>query len=98
MRETVLAALRRDPELVPKIAGALKEKIGDGSRTATVVQAAGALEPILEEAVRKRPSRLDYSVSRAPTSSLAWLSRTTGRTSCWQISEEVSRSASCSSI
>ena len=58
MRQTVLAALRRDPELFPKIAESLKGKIGDGSRAATFVQAAGALEPILEEAVRKRPSRL----------------------------------------
>ena len=58
MREAILAALRRDPELVPKIAEALKEKIGDQGRAATVVQAAGALEPVLEDAVRKRPSRL----------------------------------------
>ena len=58
MREAILAALRRDPELVPKIADSLKERIGDQSRAATVVQAAGALEPVLEDAVRKRPSRL----------------------------------------
>ena len=58
MREAILAALRRDPELVPKITESLKEKIGDQSRAATVVQAAGALEPVLEDAVRKRPSRL----------------------------------------
>ena len=58
MREAILAALHRDPELVPKIAESLKEKIGDQSRAATVVQAAGALEPVLEDAVRKRPSRL----------------------------------------
>ena len=58
MKQTLLAALRRDPELVPKIAESLKGRIGDKSRTATVVQAAGALEPILEEAVKKRPSRL----------------------------------------
>ena len=42
MREAILAALRRDPELVPKIAESLKEKIGDQGRAATVVQAAGA--------------------------------------------------------
>ena len=51
MREAILAALRGDADL-------LKERIDEEGRIATVVQAAEALEPILLEAVRKRPSRL----------------------------------------
>jgi class 3 adenylate cyclase len=52
MREAVLAAIRRDPD-------SLREKIGEEEGAMLkVAQAAGALEPIIEEAVNKRPSRL----------------------------------------
>jgi adenylate cyclase len=59
MREAVLAALRRDPELLPKVTESLRGKIEqEEGAMSTVVQAAEALEPILAEAVSKRPSRL----------------------------------------
>jgi class 3 adenylate cyclase len=59
VREAVVAALRRDPDLVPKLADSLRERIdGNAGPMSTVVQAAEALEPILAEAVQKRPSRL----------------------------------------
>ena len=59
MREAVIAALRRDPELLPKVAGRLRERIDEkDGPMATVVQSAGALEPIIREAVKKRPSKL----------------------------------------
>lgn len=59
MRKAITAALRRDPELFPKVKGSLREKIEEEKGPmATVVQAAEALEPILADAVRKRPSRL----------------------------------------
>jgi len=59
VRETVIAALRRDPELKPRLTDALRARIdtADG-RMSTFVQAAEALTPIIEDAVRKRPSRL----------------------------------------
>src|SRR5918992_5263874 len=59
VRETIVAALRGDPELKPKLAKALRTRIdtADG-RMSTVVQAAEALTPIIEDAVKKRPSRL----------------------------------------
>ena len=59
MREALIAALRRDPTLVPKVAERLRGRIDekDGAM-ATVVQSAGALEPIIRDAVRKRPSKL----------------------------------------
>jgi class 3 adenylate cyclase len=59
MREAIIAALRRDPELLPKVAKKLAQRIDekDGPMS-TVVQSAGALEPIIREAVRKRPSKL----------------------------------------
>ncbi|HWC13779.1 MAG TPA: adenylate/guanylate cyclase domain-containing protein [Actinomycetota bacterium] len=59
MREAIIAALRRDPELLPKVAGRLRERIDekDGAM-ATVVQSAGALEPVIRDAVRRRPSKL----------------------------------------
>lgn len=59
VRETLVAALRRDPELKPRLTDALRSKIdtADG-RMSTVVQAAEALTPIIEDAVKKRPSRL----------------------------------------
>lgn len=59
VREAVAAALRRDPDLVPKLTDSLRERIdGNGGPMSTVVQAAEAIEPILADAVRKRPSRL----------------------------------------
>ena len=59
MRKAIVAALRRDPELVPKVTESLREKIEEEKGPmATVVQAAEALEPILAEAFQKRPSRL----------------------------------------
>lgn len=59
MREAIIAALRRDPDLVPKMAGTLRDRIDhENGRVGRVVQAAGAVAPILEDAVRKRPSRL----------------------------------------
>lgn len=59
MRRTIVAALRRDPDLVPKVTERMREKIDEEQGPlSTVVQAAGALEPILADAVRKRPSRL----------------------------------------
>ena len=59
MREAVVAAIRRDPELVPKLTGSLRERIdGNAGAMSTMVQAAEAIEPILAEAVQKRPSRL----------------------------------------
>ncbi len=60
MRATLLAALRRDPDLVPKVTKKLRGRIvEEEGAMATVVQAAEALEPIIAEAVRKRPSRLN---------------------------------------
>ncbi|MDQ3914301.1 MAG: adenylate/guanylate cyclase domain-containing protein [Actinomycetota bacterium] len=58
VRETLLAALRRDPDLVPKVRGSLRERIDDEGAVATVLQAAEALEPIIADALRKRPSRI----------------------------------------
>ncbi|MDQ3962359.1 MAG: adenylate/guanylate cyclase domain-containing protein [Actinomycetota bacterium] len=59
MRQVIIAALRKDPDLVPKMTGSLRERIDskDG-RMSTVVQSAAALEPIIRRAVRKRPSKL----------------------------------------
>src|SRR3712207_8599322 len=59
MRQALIAALRGDPELKPRLAQALRARIdGADGRMSTVVQAAEALTPIIEDAVRKRPSRL----------------------------------------
>jgi adenylate cyclase len=59
MREAILAALRRDPDLVPKVTDSLREKIDEEKGAmSTVVQAAEALEPILSDAFEKRPSKL----------------------------------------
>lgn len=59
MREAVIAALRGDPELLPKVTESLRERIDEkDGPMATVVQSAGALEPIIREAVKKRPSKL----------------------------------------
>lgn len=61
MREAVFAALRKDPELLPKVKGTLRERIdeSDGALS-TVVQSAAAIEPIIRAAVKKRPSRLGF--------------------------------------
>lgn len=59
VRQAIFAALRGDPELVPKVKGSLRERIEDqDGPMSRMVQAAGALEPILAEAVSKRPSKL----------------------------------------
>ncbi len=59
MRQTIFAALRGDPELVPKVRHALRERIEEkDGPAATMVQAAEALEPVIADAVRKRPSKM----------------------------------------
>ncbi|HJR45838.1 MAG TPA: adenylate/guanylate cyclase domain-containing protein [Actinomycetota bacterium] len=59
VRKAFFAAMRGDPNLVPKVKHALRERIDEKEGpVATVVQAAEALEPILADAVRKRPSKL----------------------------------------
>ena len=55
MRKAILAALRGDPDMIQE---SLRERIDSDGPMSTVVQAAEALEPILAQAVRKRPSRL----------------------------------------
>ena len=58
-RDTVLAAIRRDPDLIPKMTDALRGRIDEEQGPmSTVVQAAEAIEPILSDAVRRKPSRL----------------------------------------
>lgn len=59
VRQAIFAALRRDPDLVPKVTESLRGKIDeqDGPMS-TMVQAAEALEPIIADAVKKRPSKL----------------------------------------
>lgn len=59
MRKAIIAALRKDPDLVPKVRESLRERIDqkDGPM-ATVVESAAALEPIIAAALRKRPSKL----------------------------------------
>lgn len=59
VRRTIVAALRRDPRLLPKVTESLRERIEEKQGPLlTVVQAAEALEPVLAEAVEKRPSWL----------------------------------------
>ena len=59
MRKALTGALKGNPDLKKKVKGSLREKIEEEKGPmSTVVQAAEALEPILEDAVRKRPSRL----------------------------------------
>lgn len=59
VRKAIYAALRGDSDLVPKVAESLRERIDEkDGPVATMVQAAGALEPIIADAVRKRPSKL----------------------------------------
>lgn len=59
MRQAIVAALRRDPALVPKVTRSLRGRIDEDGAVASMVQAAEALEPIIAEAVEKRPSRLN---------------------------------------
>jgi class 3 adenylate cyclase len=59
MRQALSAALRREPDLLPKIADRWRGKIdGDQGAMARVVQMAGAVEPVIADAVRTKPSRL----------------------------------------
>ena len=59
VRKAIYAALRGDSKLVPKVAESLRERIDEKDGTvATMVQAAEALEPVIADAVRKRPSKL----------------------------------------
>jgi class 3 adenylate cyclase len=59
MRQAILAAMRRDPSLVPKVVQeTLRQRIEEEGPMQSWVQAAGALEPIIEDALRKRPSRI----------------------------------------
>lgn len=59
MRQAIVAALRGDPDLVPKVKKSLRGRIDEqDGPIATMVQAAEALEPIIADAVRKRPSKL----------------------------------------
>ena len=58
VREALIAALRGE-DVFPKVADSLRERIGEqDGRMSTMVQAAEALEPIISDAVRKRPSKL----------------------------------------
>ena len=75
VRDALLAALRRDPELVPKVKDSLRERIDEEGRVATVLQAAEALEPIIADALRKRPSR----IKRLGVPSCAGRARAAGR-------------------
>jgi class 3 adenylate cyclase len=60
LRQAIFAALRGDAELLPSLTESLRLRIQGKDETAmtTVVQAAEALEPILAEAVQRKPSRL----------------------------------------
>ena len=59
VRRAIYAALRGDSDLVPKVAESLRERIDEkDGPVATMVQAAEALEPVIADAVRKRPSKL----------------------------------------
>lgn len=59
VKDTLLAALRRDPELFPKLTDSWRGKIDEeDGRLSTVVRAAASLEPILADAFRKRPGKL----------------------------------------
>lgn len=60
VKHALLAALRGDPDLVPKVTASLRKKIEEEEGAmATVVQAAEALSPVIEEVARKNPSRLN---------------------------------------
>ena len=58
VHEALLAALRGE-DVLPKVTDSLRERIEEqDGRISTMVQAAEALEPIISDAVRKRPSKL----------------------------------------
>lgn len=59
MRDAMIAAIRRDPDLFPKVTETLRARIdrADGPLS-TMVEAAEALEPILHDVAQKRPSKL----------------------------------------
>jgi class 3 adenylate cyclase len=60
VREVLFSALKGDPGLVPKVTDALRKKIDEEEGAMSrLVEAAGALAPIIEEAVRRNPSRLN---------------------------------------
>jgi class 3 adenylate cyclase len=59
VRETMIAALRRDPDLIPKVAAALRGRKDESEGPSAVVRAAEALEPIIADVVRKNPSKLN---------------------------------------
>ena len=59
MRESMIAALRRDPDLIPKVASVLRARKEGSDGPSAVVRAAEALEPIIADAVRKNPSKLN---------------------------------------
>ena len=59
LRRAIIQAAKRNPALIPKFTDSLKQRADDEeSIFGTFVQAASALEPILAEAVEKRPSRI----------------------------------------
>lgn len=60
LRQVLWAALTRDPDLMPKLKETLRHKlaVADDGSLSSIVQVAGLIEPVLEDAVRKRPSRL----------------------------------------
>lgn len=59
VREAIITGLKRDPILVPKVTKSLRTKAeDDSSALAALVQAADALEPLLADLVKKRPSKL----------------------------------------
>jgi class 3 adenylate cyclase len=58
MRQAIVAALRRDPDLGPTLTKKLRARVEEEGALSSVVQAAEALAPIIEDAVRKRPSKL----------------------------------------
>lgn len=58
LRQALVAALRRDPKLVDQMTASLRERAENGTKLGTVVQVAGALEPILAETVEKNPTRV----------------------------------------
>ncbi|MGH2754318.1 MAG: adenylate/guanylate cyclase domain-containing protein [Actinomycetota bacterium] len=61
VRQAILAALRGEPALISKISDSLRQRLEDDEgRMSRVVQAAEALEPILQDAVEKKPSRLSH--------------------------------------
>ena len=59
MRQAIVAGLRKESILIPKVTKSLRTKAeDDSSALAALVQAADALEPMLADLVRKRPSKL----------------------------------------